>query len=269
MSEAFKFALLSNSCLADCGIASEIKKADESEHFDCIIHLGNIINGDNPEKISDRIYGLEIEKFKNFTESKKLYVCQGRTDGYRNERFLGQLAVNITTDEKWTRRAEFLEENGNVKLFGKPYYYADFPDKKVRLIFLCPYISQLDEENEIFTKFKGFDTAQLAWLINDAAKVPEGRRVLVFSHCIPDSRFEGKPDPYVYMGKSTESFLRAVQYINENGGRVAAHFAGAYEKFEDYEIGGIKRISVPAAKNGEWLSVTLGDTLIINGRDFS
>ena len=116
-------------------------------------------------------------------------------------------------------------------------------------------------------KFRGFDTEQLAWLINDAAKVPKGRRVLVFSHRIPDSRFEGTADPYVYMGKSTESFLRAVQYINENGGHVAAHFAGAYGKFEDYEIGGIKRISIPSAKDGAWLSVTLGETLTVNGRN--
>ena len=268
MNKVFKFALLSDSCLTEADIAAQIGEADKREHFDCAVHLGNIINGNNPEKISDRIYGMEIEKYRNSIESKKLYVCQGRTDGYRNERFLGQLATNITTDEKWTRRAEFLEENGNMKLFGKPYYYADFPDKGVRLIFLCPYISQLDEKNEIYMKFKGFDTEQLAWLINDAAKVPNGWRALVFSHCIPDSRFEGKPDPYVYMGKSTESFLRAVQYINENGGHVAAHFAGAYGKFEEYEIGGIKRISIPPAKDGAWLSVTLGETLIVNGRNF-
>lgn len=267
MNKIFKLALLSDSCLTDADISAQISEADKVEHFDCAVHLGNIINGNNPEKVSDRVYGMEVEKFRNSIESKRLYVCQGETDGYRNERFLGQLATDITTDEKWTKRAEFLEENGNVKLFGKPYYYADFPDKGVRLIFLCPYISQLDEKNEIYMKFRGFDTEQLAWLINDAAKVPKGRRVLVFSHRIPDSRFEGKPDPYVYMGKSTESFLRAVQYINENGGRVAAHFAGAYGKFEDYEIGGIKRISIPSAKDGAWLSVTLGETLTVNGRN--
>lgn len=269
MDDVFRFALLSDSCLTDCDIASEISEADKNGHrFDCVVHLGNIINGNNPERISDRIYGLEIEKFKNSTGSQRLYVAQGKTDGYRNERFLGQLAMNITNDEKWAKRASFLSDYGNVKLFEKPYYYADFPDKRVRLIFLCSYISQLDEENEIFMKFEGFDTAQLAWLKNDAARVKKGWRVIVFSHSIPDSRFEGAADPYVYMGKSTDSLLRAIQLINENGGRVAAHFCGAYGKCESYEIGGINRISIDSAKNGSWQTVTMGDTLKVNDKEF-
>ena len=45
MDEVFRFALLSDSCLTDNDIASEIYEADKNGHrFDCVVHLGNIIN---------------------------------------------------------------------------------------------------------------------------------------------------------------------------------------------------------------------------------
>lgn len=260
----FKFVLLTDTCLTDRDIVSEIKAADKEIGFDCAVHLGNIINGNNPEKISDRIYAAEAEKYRNCTAVKKLYVSQGKTDGYRNERFLGQLAVNITSDEKWTGLASFVEENGNARLFGKPYYYADFPDKRIRMIFLCPYVSQLDEENEIYVKFEGFDAPQIAWLMNVASNVEKGWRVCLFSHSIPKSSFSGD-EPFLYKGRSTDPFLRAVQYINEKGARVAAHFCGSYGKNKACKTGGINRISVADL----WQTVEIGENFVsVNGEKY-
>ncbi len=243
----FRFALVTDSRLCDKvdRVCEQIFEGDKKEPFDCIIHLGNVVLGNNPEKITRRIYTQEVEKFRGCTQSGKLFVAQGKTDGYRDETFTGQLAINIVTDDKWASMTGFITEYDHVVRQGnKPYYYADFPEKKVRLIFLCAYYSQFDQEDGLYEKYTSIDVAQNKWLKQVISTTESGWTLLLFSHGIPKSRFEQGKDPFIYKGYSTESTLRIMQTAWERGIHIAGWFAGAYQKDEVIQVAGINHIVV-------------------------
>lgn len=243
----FRFALVTDSKLCDevDTVCEEISREDEKEPFDCIIHLGNVVLGNNPEKITRRLYAQEVEKFKDCTQSGKLFLTQGKSDGYRDETFTGQLAMNIVTDEKWAAQTGFIGEYDNVVRQGnQPYYYADFPEKKVRLIFLCAYFSQFDQEDGLYEKYTSIDVAQNKWLRQVIATTESGWTLLFFSHGIPKSRFEQGKDPFIYNGYSTEPTLRIMQTAWERGVHIAGWFAGAYQRDEVIQVAGINHIVV-------------------------
>ena len=60
----------------------------------------------------------------------------------------------------------------------KTYYYVDYLKHNLRCLYLSAY------ENEARPRY-GFDLAQIAWVRETLAKVPEGWRVLVFAHDAP------------------------------------------------------------------------------------
>ena len=169
----FRIALLSDSHLSDTGpeTAENIRRVDEVLNFDCMVHCGNILNGDNPREISMKILQDELDMYRASVNSGILLPVQGRQDGWRDERCLGQLTMNIMTDEVWSRQLGCLNNIDNVKRpDGKPYYYMDFPDADVRIIVLCSYFYDYDEEFGVFEKYRGFTMEQLKWLKNDAFK---------------------------------------------------------------------------------------------------
>jgi len=146
------FALLTDSKLSDYGdeTRENIKAVDKEVGFSFVAHLGNITNGDNPEMITRYLMATELEQYKNSVSSKKVFVTQGFTDGYRDERFTGQLMMRIMTDEIWTEETSYIDRYENVKRkSGKPYYYVDIPEKKIRLIFLSSYRVYADLEHPI------------------------------------------------------------------------------------------------------------------------
>lgn len=78
------FAMLCDTHLSD-GAADTYKNiaaADGMVNFDFAVHLGNVINGDNPEKISSRLLAAELDVLRSSVRSGKLFVCRGEpTDG--------------------------------------------------------------------------------------------------------------------------------------------------------------------------------------------
>lgn len=240
------FALLSDSKLSDEGVLTRenIAEVDKEANFDFIVHCGNYILGNNPEKISRRLMTDEMKDYQDSIKSGKIFVCQGENDGWRNERFKGQLAYNIVCDETWYEDTSFLNtyvvRNGN-----SPYYYSDFEDKKVRVICLCSYISELDNENEMFEKLTTLSVKQTVWLDKEALSVPVGWTVLIFSHRAPNSRFETGQDPFIYKGRSTEKTLAVLQQAQKRGVNIAAWIFGGYGADGHFNIGGIDYISVP------------------------
>jgi|GEM_PF-313336 len=236
------FALLTDSCMSEevSDTIENIKAVDSEIGFDFIVHLGNIINGDNPELISRRIYESEIERFKNSIAAKKLFVTQGYTDGWRNETYIGQLAKNIMTDEVWYYETSFINSYENVsRPANKPYYFADIPDKNVRLIFLCSYNYQINTALGLFDKYTGISVEQASWLMTDALVGCEGKEVIIFSHRIPKSRFELGTDPFIYAGFSTEQILAIIQQAQKRGVRLVCHFGGGYGCDCEAKIAGI------------------------------
>ncbi|MDY3927913.1 MAG: metallophosphoesterase [Clostridia bacterium] len=237
-----KFALLSDTKLCDTvdDTIENIKNVDSNINFDFIIHMGNFINGNNPKDISMMLLNSEFNKFRNAVGSKRFYPVQGKTDGYRDERFCGQLALNIMTDRLWNKQLGFFKEYDNIsRPDDKPYYYVDYAEQKVRIVVLCAYSYQIDESIGYFDKYCGIDAQQAVWLKNDALNPKEKRTVIIFSNAIPKSRFEIGEDPFIYNGYSTEPVLSIIQQAKERGTDIACWFSGGYGYDCTEEIAGI------------------------------
>lgn len=224
------FALLGDSHLSEEGddTCADIRAVDDGVGFDFIVHLGNLTNGDNPQAVSEYLLGAELEKYRSAVGAKKLLVAQGDTDGWRNERYAGQLAQHIMTDEVWHRATGFIDKYDGVSRYkNKPYFYVDC-GQDVRLIFLCSYNYQIDEAAEVFEKYVRIDAEQQKWLITEALCGTEDKTVLIFSHRIPHSRFESGADPYAYEGRFTEPVTAIIQSAQRRGTKIAGWIGAGY-----------------------------------------
>lgn len=264
------FALLTDSHLSDTGDCTRenISAVDETVGFDFCVHMGGIINGNNPEKISMRLLKEDLGKYAESIKANKIYAICGEQDGYRNERFIGQLAMNIMTDKLWYDENAYLDCYENVsRVKDKPYYFADIPEKKVRMIFLSSYMTQINEEIGLYEKTCVFDVEQIAWLHKTALDLEKGWTVLLFSNALPKSRFENGDDPFIYNGYSTEQVLMIVQMAKKRGINIACWFAGHYNCDAEAVVGGINfaviASQLPTAKS----SAKCGDIRVLENRE--
>ena len=153
---------------------------------------------------------------------------------YRNERYVGQIVTGIVTDERWYQETAYLEQYPDLhRPQNKPYYYVDFSERKARLIFLSSYVSQIDEQEELFEKSCQYGAEQLAWLKTEALQLPEGWAIFLFSHALPKSRFETGTDPWNYMEYASEPAMMLLRQAQKHGIRIGGWFAGHYAC--DYE----------------------------------
>ncbi len=107
----------------------------------------------------------ELARFQNATASGKLYIACGDDDGFRNERYVGQIVTGIVTDERWYEETAYLESYVNLhRPRKKPYYFVDFYDRKMRLFFSHPICRRSTEQEELFEKSCQYGVEQLAWL---------------------------------------------------------------------------------------------------------
>ena len=254
----FRFAYITDTRLADCGkkAAEEISELDKDFGFECVVHGGNVLNGNNPEKISMELFGWEMERYSSAVKSGVILPVQGEKDGWRDECFTGQLAMNMMTDDVWFESTAFIKAS---RPENKPYYYVDFEDKKVRIVVTCSYFYQYSKEDELFEKFKGFEAKQLSWLKNDALCPPEGYTVIVFSHTVPKTRFETGKDPFIYKTWSTEQNLMLLQRAKRlNCVDIAGWISGGYDNEEAIEVGGINYITTKSGfASGCWYAVSV------------
>lgn len=230
------FALLAGTALSDFAEHTDenIRAVDAQTQLDGVIHLGDILNGSIPENASRLVLSQELTRFRDCTASGKLYMVCGDDDGYRNERYVGQIVTGIVTDARWYRQTVYLERYPNLhRPQNKPYYYVDFSEQNVRLIFLSSYASQIDEQEELFEKSCQYGAEQLVWLKKEALNLPAGWTVLVFSHALPKSRFETGIDPWNYMEYSSEPAMMLLRQAQKRGILLGGWFAGQYAC--DYE----------------------------------
>ncbi len=267
---ALCFAMISDTRLSDWERVSveNISAVDKAVGFECVVHLGNFIRGNNPKNISMELLEEEFELYKNCVRTKKLFPLRGKTDGYRDERFLGQLAENIMTDELWYQKTQFLELYENVKRErNKSYYYVDFEDKNVRLIFLSSYFTQVDEENGLFEQYERIDTRQGAWLKNEALNLKSGQTAVIFSHSLPKSRFATGRDPFIYNGASTEPIIMILQQAKRKGINIAAWFCGHYNCDSNINVGGINYAVMPKLEPSEVTESRYADVTVYKNRE--
>lgn len=236
------FVMLTDTHMSDLGkiTRENIKAVDDRVNFDFFVHLGGVINGNNPQNVSMDILKSEIKAYKSSIKSDKLFVIPGETDGYRDERFMGQLMLNMMTDELWYSETSYLEEySGLNRPKNKPYYYVDCKDKKLRMIFMSSYMTFIDEENGLFAKYRSFALEQLAWLKNEALNAPEGYAVLLFSNAMPKSKYETGRKLPLCGGYLMEQTTAIVQQAKNRGVDVACWFVGYYNCDDEDSVGGV------------------------------
>lgn len=192
---ALVFALVTDSHLSDNTelTCRNIRIMDEDINYDFLVHMGDLLNGNNPEVISRKNLLEALEQFRNSIQTRQMYIARGNHDGYRDESYLGQSVHNINTDKKWYEDTCFQDENPNLSRYdNKPYFYVDFPDKKIRLIILSSNWYEHDETQKIFKAHLGFDNEQLRWLGEDAlVTAGDGWNIMLFSHIAPLTELDG------------------------------------------------------------------------------
>lgn len=202
--KSFTFAIITDSHLSDNrdDTCENIKAVDEAVNFQCVMHLGDFLCGNIPEKVSMKLLKEELECYRSSTKKGELYASQGNHDGYRDETYQGQTVTDMAIDENWYNATCFADENKNLhRPENKPYYYIDFPEHKMRFIVLCTNSYKLNREEKIFEKIYGMLDEQLEWLGDDALKAPQGYHIFVFSHIHPFVHEKKNPNVVREYGK--------------------------------------------------------------------
>ncbi len=184
----FLFALAADSHLDNSleDFLINISEVDKLVNFNCLVHMGDFLNGNIPKKYTVGILISQMMKYKNAV-NKRFYPVQGNHDGYWDNIYYCK--TDIAIDEDWYEATDFLEQYDNVtRIKPKPYYYADYPEKKIRFIILCSFYYIMDDNN--FIKIYGTDEDQISWLKQDALNVDGSWTILIFSHDTPFEEFD-------------------------------------------------------------------------------
>lgn len=186
----FKFVAVADSHL-DNSIGEtleNISEVDKSVNFDCMVHLGDFLNGNIPYGYTEKIFKEQIESFSSAI-SGDFYPAQGNHDG-----FMDFVHNDMSTDELWTASTGL----------SKPNYYVDIPDKKIRLIVLCSFHYTM--ENGEFHKIYDLSPDTVEWAETEALNVGADWSVMLFSHDVPFSKFsddcmseETKPNNHAFL----------------------------------------------------------------------
>lgn len=235
------FALVTDSHLSDNGehTRENIAAVDNEIHFEFLVHLGDFLTGNIPEKYSRKNLREELKSYRSSLNSGIMYVAQGNHDGYRDESYKGQLVTDIALDENWYEDTCFIDGYRNVHRPGnKPYFYVDYPDLELRLIFLCTNGYHIDKVRKEYVKKYAMDDEEIEWLGKDALHTPNGYTVMVFSHIPPLEEIPDlEPKQYRVWSNSEENYGNAVYLLR------------AYQQGETVEIN--KKLYDYTVKSGE------------------
>lgn len=222
--DSFVFALVADSHLSDNrdDTCENIKAVDEAVRFECLIHLGDLLCGNIPEKVSRKLLREELACYRNSVKSNELYVAQGNHDGYRDETYKGQTVVNMALDENWYEDTCFMDKNKNLhRPKNEPYFYIDYPDRKMRFVFLCTNSYEINKKEKIFKKIYGMSDEQIEWLGREALKTPEEYTIFVYSHI----------HPFILETKNLNVIKEYPKYVADDG----PNFQNAVALFKAYK----------------------------------
>ncbi len=193
----FCFYIVADSHLSDNeeNTFENIKYVDNRIGADCLVHLGDLLCGNIPEKATRRLLRESLSGYRNAIGTNEVYVAQGNHDGYRDETYKGQSITDMAIDEKWYEDTKFADENKNlVRPGNKPYFYVDFPENKLRFVFLCTNAYTHNEEKKIFRKIYGMHDEQIEWLGETLLSTPSDYVTFVCSHIHPFNNNKRNPN---------------------------------------------------------------------------
>lgn len=142
--------------------AMNVQKTAEKITLDGVIHLGDLTDGMTPEAITKEYSGIIMDDLAK--TGRPVYLCLGNHD---SNYFKGN--PERMSEEECSRW--YLKQN-------ESYYYVDLPEKRVRMYFLFSF----DQSEQIRY---GFPAKEVAWVKETLETVPEGFKVLIFSHVPP------------------------------------------------------------------------------------
>lgn len=205
---------------------ANVSATDERVGFDCMLHLGDFLNGNIPKNYTKEILKSQMKDFVGAVGSGAFYPAQGNHDGYVDLCGANDMAI----DEDWAEATAFLGNLKNVsRPEGKPYFYADYPEKQLRLIVICSFHYAGFYEGKGFSKLYGIDGEQIRWLKEDALNLGKDWTVMLFSHDTPFSNFDEEKllEDNVRLN-GTLAMNTLLECKRERGFEVAAWFIGHF-----------------------------------------
>lgn len=178
-----------------------IRKLAERLQPDAIIHLGDFTDGVFPDAVEKKV----ICRILTDMESTKIpvYVCPG---------------------------------NHDPAFF--PRQFADFPEKKIRMVFLTSFEPEKEDPY-------GFSAEEISWLEQTLKDTPEGFGILVFSHVPPGREKTRWKEP---IRGSREVMELLERYDREHRGAVLGVFYGHDHRDHVESAGSVPVIGVGCAK---------------------
>lgn len=235
----FLFVVLADSHL-DISVkdsCDNIRNLCESAPVSCVLHLGDLMCDGFPRDTINRLLKKEIDMFLASSPNGHFLPVRGNHDGYRNP--ITSSGV-IRSSEDWHNLTEHIDSLPHVsRVDGSPYYYIDYPEKKIRFIALESFFR--DEENRAKC---GYDDKQLEWFRSDALNLGEEWTVIAFSHDSPFKDFSDKfaEDDSIYNGNTMLGAIRSG--VKTRGFKFAAWLVGHYHGDYIFNADGINIVLV-------------------------
>ncbi len=224
----FRFAVIADTHLDNSlpETFKNIKAVDDKVGFDCMLHLGDFLNGNIPRKYTSQILRDQMDEFRSSINTKAFYPTPGNHDGFYDLIF--HKSTDMTIDEDWYKATDFLDESDNiVRPENKQYFFVDYPDKKIRIISLNSFHYKGFSNGERFEKVYGFDKEQIEWVKNTALNLISGWTVMFLSHDMPFSEYNTNYNPENNIIVNGDlMFNVVVDKRKENGFDIAAWFIG-------------------------------------------
>ncbi len=161
--------------------------------YDGLVLGGDYVNTQwlwKNKTISNEEYGAEVKKYASMfvdTGIESLYPIMGNHDSGFKPNLTGSKEVGREYSSfamYENNLGELINSNSRiVRTAGKPYYYADFAEKKLRLISIATNVDNNDSE------IKGVPYEVAVFLKNTLESLPIDYDVMVFGH-IPFSLFK-------------------------------------------------------------------------------
>lgn len=150
---------------------NNLRTVNQKVWCDCIAHLGDLLVADDTtitQEMADQY--MNYIRTRLSSAKDKLFITQGNHDG------LGGSAPQTQNYNSLGKfNSAYVVRDGD-----NPYFYVDFDNPKVRLVFLA-----FPQRVKIRTKeysYWGLYTPQLRWLGQVALNVDDGRNVIICSH---------------------------------------------------------------------------------------
>lgn len=150
---------------------NNLRTVNQKVWCDCIAHLGDLLVADDPtitQEMADQY--MNYIRTRLSSAKDKLFITQGNHDG---------VGGSTPKTQNYNSLGKF--NSGYVVRDGdNPYFYADFDNPKVRLVFLA--LPQRVTIGATEYDYWGLYAPQLRWLGQVALNVDDGRNVIICSH---------------------------------------------------------------------------------------